>query len=392
MIRTLEGSPLKKLFAHILQQPGDPRFAAMLNEFYEQRQGLLVGPAMMSAFAAAIIPHADSRHIRLLTRVADTSVKARKQSGPILARLRDETPKWLKTRLAKMPKRVRDRSHEDALWSAVYAKPKELTARAVLADALIERGDPRGDFIAAQLAGDTTVPSAELLRSLLGPLFSALRPDTVKFENGFPVSGVMNTKLTGRQQSASFLLREWITFKSLKYVERLGPSLVSLERVEHIDTLALREWSKTRWPIPLRDVTTIHSDALPLIAKLPSPIEHFSVSLWLKNAAAFETALESLENADALTSLQISSANFFSRGVWTSDAPFAWPMWSDRLLAVPRLTTLDVVSAEGRWVFTSKNERFDTLTLYRRGEKSTDFEKRALKLAKFVSVHADDLT
>lgn len=394
LLRTLEGSPLKKLFAHLVQQPGDPRFASMLSEFYGRRRKLLEAPMMMGAFSSALMPHADSRHIQLLKRVADTSVKARKQSEKALAGLRDETPDWLAARLAKMPKLVRDRSHEDALWSAVYAK--DFNARRVLADALMERGDARGEFIANQLAGDTTAPTGTLLRSLLGPLFSALRPDTVEFENGFPVSGLMSGKLTGRKQSAAFMLREWSTLKSLKYVERLGPGLTSLERVDSISTVALDEWIKERWPIPLRALSSIHQDSMSRIGKLPSPIEHFDVLLWLQNEAAFDAALQPLEDAHSLTSLRITAAYFQAPNTtrWSGYPTWPWPQWSDRVLAMPNLRTLDLPSAEGRWVFTSKTERFDTLTLHRHGPTSSEFEARAPTVGsptKFFSVHADDL-
>ena len=41
---------------------------------------------------------------------------------------------------------------DDALLAAIYADPDDDAPRHVLADALIDRGDPRGEFISMQLA------------------------------------------------------------------------------------------------------------------------------------------------------------------------------------------------------------------------------------------------
>jgi uncharacterized protein (TIGR02996 family) len=43
----------------------------------------------------------------------------------------------------------------EALFAAVYANPRDDGPRSVLADALLERGDPRGELIAKQLAAPT---------------------------------------------------------------------------------------------------------------------------------------------------------------------------------------------------------------------------------------------
>jgi uncharacterized protein (TIGR02996 family) len=45
-------------------------------------------------------------------------------------------------------------------WSAVLARPDDLAARAVLGDALIERGDPRGEYLQLALKA---APTAEAL-------------------------------------------------------------------------------------------------------------------------------------------------------------------------------------------------------------------------------------
>ncbi|HEY1551922.1 MAG TPA: TIGR02996 domain-containing protein, partial [Kofleriaceae bacterium] len=75
----------------------------------------------------------------------------------------------------------------DRVFDAVYAAPDDDAPRAVLADALIDRGDPRGELIALQLRGETD-RVRELLRAhghgwtgVLG-----LISKRVEFRRGFP--------------------------------------------------------------------------------------------------------------------------------------------------------------------------------------------------------------
>lgn len=83
----------------------------------------------------------------------------------------------------------------DALFAAVYADPKADGPRAVLADHLLERGDPRGEFIALQLAKQRRPPSGSAARrekqllqahrvAWLGPLAKMLVGEE-KWDRGF---------------------------------------------------------------------------------------------------------------------------------------------------------------------------------------------------------------
>jgi len=79
------------------------------------------------------------------------------------------------------------------LFAAVYEDPDDDDARAVLADALQEAGDPRGELIALQLArgrdGKKTRRESQLLkpnlRKWLGPLASAVPNKGLVYERGF---------------------------------------------------------------------------------------------------------------------------------------------------------------------------------------------------------------
>jgi uncharacterized protein (TIGR02996 family) len=77
------------------------------------------------------------------------------------------------------------------LYAAVYAAPADDAPRSVLADALQEAGDPRGEFIALQLAGQGTPREAALLRKhrkvWLGALAPAIRREGMRDGAGKPV-------------------------------------------------------------------------------------------------------------------------------------------------------------------------------------------------------------
>jgi uncharacterized protein (TIGR02996 family) len=78
-------------------------------------------------------------------------------------------------------------SKRDDLFAAVYGEPDSDDPRIVLADYLMGEGDPRGQFIAKQLAGDEE--AAEQLLAKHGPEWlGSLRPFTnrVQFRRGFP--------------------------------------------------------------------------------------------------------------------------------------------------------------------------------------------------------------
>ncbi len=397
LLRSLAGPALKKLLTFISQQPPDPRFGSALSKFYAERPTLLDAPMMKAAFCGALVVHADTRHLEVLEKVvAPSAIKFRKPTEALLRQLRAlEAPSgaWFAARLAAMPKLQRGVSSEDELWARVYDAPGDLAIRAVLADALIERGDPRGAFIAAQLAGDATPPSAGLLPSLLGPLAPALRAGTVQFANGFPVSAMMNTSLSGAKQAAALMLREWGTLQSLDYLERLAPSLKALERASAVPSRALDAWIKGGWQIPLRVLST-EMASLERIARLPCALEVLAVTqLYL--AADFDAGevYRSLVEVRSLTTLCFSRPSFRTDTGWTSEELAPWPRWSDDALAVPSLRTIEWEAKVGRWRLSSERERFDTLSLSPRGAapKLENFGTPARHVVIDRSMHPDDL-
>jgi uncharacterized protein (TIGR02996 family) len=77
------------------------------------------------------------------------------------------------------------------LWRQVAEFPEDLGPRAVLADALLERGDPRGELITLQCAEITYVTRPRIQQLIeqhwetwLGELTAILDPDVTRFERG----------------------------------------------------------------------------------------------------------------------------------------------------------------------------------------------------------------
>ncbi len=132
--------------------------------------------------------------------------------------------------------------HTRALYAEVYAKPADLDARAVLADHLMERRDPRGEFIALQLAapeGRSRIGAreSELQRRHYGEWLGRLAPllqDGVLFRRGFP-RRVRTVKAWPGPEILDY--PEWST------VQHLGSDWVPL--ITHPNMKSLRRLSIT---------------------------------------------------------------------------------------------------------------------------------------------------
>lgn len=93
----------------------------------------------------------------------------------------------------------------DTLLARVYAHPEDDAARLVLADHLLEQGDPLGEFIMLQCSAR---PDEARIRELLAqhglawqaPLGPLIRPDATRFERGFPVA--VRLRVTRREWPA----------------------------------------------------------------------------------------------------------------------------------------------------------------------------------------------
>jgi len=91
-------------------------------------------------------------------------------------------------RRAPVPRRPPD-PIGDALFDAVIADVASDAARSVYADHLLARGEPWGEVIARQLAGDdASALVAEHAARWYAPVFDALHPQRLRFDRGFLAS------------------------------------------------------------------------------------------------------------------------------------------------------------------------------------------------------------
>ncbi|MBK7399022.1 MAG: TIGR02996 domain-containing protein [Myxococcales bacterium] len=127
--------------------------------------------------------------------------------------------------LTSVPRaRVAQRHDLAALLAAIYEHPWDDAPRLVYADALLEVGDPRGEFITLQFrrargeAFDERREAALLTKhrkAWLGAVGPMLTKDSVVFEKGFVARGTFHVK-SGRALAESLLAPEWATMRELR--------------------------------------------------------------------------------------------------------------------------------------------------------------------------------
>jgi len=130
----------------------------------------------------------------------------------------------------------------DDLYAEVYANPALDAPREVLADALVEAGDPRGELIQLQLArarGAGSAASRARERALLAThaaawtLLRAIDPRTVEFERGFPARA--HVVLGGAHAPRDLLVDpRWSTFVALDWPGSEGVNLAPLVHLQEV--------------------------------------------------------------------------------------------------------------------------------------------------------------
>lgn len=125
---------------------------------------------------------------------------------------------------------------EPTLLEAIYAHPEDDAARAVYADALSARGDPRGEFITLQLAPKLTTAQRERMKALLGkhertwsgPLATVLEKRV--YERGFLVAGELGYSADSKLHPAA---PEWKTVERLRHATpKIGKQFNQLVELE----------------------------------------------------------------------------------------------------------------------------------------------------------------
>jgi uncharacterized protein (TIGR02996 family) len=191
-----------QLMAHIAKRLGDPRWkpARELVAFARKPTFNLQGEEGLHVFAALLL-HAEAADLEPLKGLARTE--------PIFAQL-----------LASHGNPRDDTDMGEQLRKAVLADPSNAQPRAIYADWLMEQGDPRGEFISAQLGHRPTSITLETAVSWAGDVRAKLRwraPfanekafHVPRYVGGF-LSGAAVDSLDGEQAGSA----DWATLQVL---------------------------------------------------------------------------------------------------------------------------------------------------------------------------------
>lgn len=195
----------------VVEAAGDPRLIAWLTE---ARASVSVRPLFQTWFVRRL----DETIAGLHARFPD--------GAPALDAATQE-----KVRAALPGKKAPRAGKQSAqsLFAAVYAAPHDTSARLVLADALQELGDPRGEFIALQCANPADKKAKALSKqhgkAWVVPLQGWLGSD-VRFSRGFPSE--VTLKLRNDQDArAAENAPEWSTIEVMHVANPAGGSSVN---------------------------------------------------------------------------------------------------------------------------------------------------------------------
>ncbi len=141
------------------------------------------------------------------------------------------------------------------LFAHVYEAPADRARRQVLADALQEAGEPRGEFIALQLAQEGEARQQALLKAhrkaWLGPFASSVEAAGCHFEGGF-VSELAFKPLRATKFNTFARAPEWATVRRVRgRLPWLTAQMKSLEDAGNLDGDALRAYHRAALRLPL---------------------------------------------------------------------------------------------------------------------------------------------
>jgi uncharacterized protein (TIGR02996 family) len=170
--------------------------------------------------------------------------------------------------------KVEDAAPKEDPLEAVYAAPNDDARKQVLADVLLERGDPRGEFISLQLSNTGTRRQQSLLAhhrdEWLGPLHDVLelKRDKPLFQKGFLSALTVKASLKRSQFQLVADAPEWATVKRVRSgLPALSRAMKSLEHPGPMSLEALKRWTRDDFTLPLRSLKT-SGDPQPLVEVL----------------------------------------------------------------------------------------------------------------------------
>lgn len=210
----------------------------------------------------------------------------------------------------------------DALYAAVFANPADDGPRHVLADALMEAGDPRGEFISLQLQPRRTQRSERRMEKLLERHRAAFLRGLAPLVMPAP-----------ERWSRGFLSEASVVLEGL---HADVPDLATLERLEVFFSPAAPLELASVHMRSLREVTMAALSAVPVLFDAPRPLAVESVGLsGPGNLALWPEAMTALigeaRSLPRLTKLTLSA----------SRAQFDEARWLWRMPVLPRLRVLE---------------------------------------------------
>ncbi len=160
----------------------------------------------------------------------------------------------------------------EALFRAVYAAPGDVAAKLVLADALQERGDPLGEFIALQVQPSRSKKvqlrleklKRKHLAAFLGPLANVVKADDQVWEQGFLIEcrAALDGSTVAAHQWGSVRKLTLAGDASLMPHELTSRAMSSLVELQSANLQALFVLANAERPLPLQ-VLGIDGPGLP---------------------------------------------------------------------------------------------------------------------------------
>lgn len=240
-----------------LREHADPRararLAAMEGKFLATLGGAASMAAVLEGMARRAVADLDEQ-LPGLTRALDDGERAAVAAIEAALAAAPVAPQTSKSRAA---------ATIAELYAVVYANPDDDGARQVLADALQEIGDPRGELIALQLSGPASAdPKREKalykkhVKEWLGAAGKILKQDSIVFERGFLAEGVIHPRSNGDARNAVGA-PEWSTARRLRVNDGV-PAFPPIEFETHPVLRGLRLFDNVSY----RGATAIVTDGV----------------------------------------------------------------------------------------------------------------------------------